>query len=319
MKGLSKLFTQSKLFLAEKAHNRQGFEGWLKCHTCHEMLYKKEVEDNLDCCPKCSFHFPMSAQKRIELLADPGSFKELFTELEPNDPLQFVDTEPYQCRLARAQEKLKRKEGFYAGTCLLFQRQIALGVMDFGFMGGSMGSVVGEKIARLVEHAIVERLPVVIVCASGGARMQESCLSLMQMAKTAAAFTKLEAVRLPYLSICTHPTTGGVTASFATLADVILAEPQALIAFAGPRVVEQTIGQKLPPESQKSEFLLKKGMVDLICERKVLKEKVAFFIEMFSQKNEIGSHKVKDQKSLSSATIDSLLQVKDTCTVTNYN
>ncbi len=319
MKGLSKLFTQSKLFLAEKDKNQQRFEGWLKCHTCHNMLYKKEVEENLDCCPKCAFHFPMSAQKRIELLADPGSFKELFTDLEPNDPLKFVDTEPYQQRLARAQKKLERKEGFYAGTCLLFKREIALGVMDFSFMGGSMGSVVGEKIARLLEHAIVHRLPVVIVCASGGARMQESCFSLMQMAKTAAVLAELEAVRLPYLSICTHPTTGGVTASFATLADVILAEPQALIAFAGPRVVEQTIGQKLPPQSQKSEFLLKNGMVDLICERKYLKEKVAFFIEMFSQKNETGFYKVKDQKPLTSATIDSLLQVKATCHVTNYN
>lgn len=304
MKGLSKLFTKSKLFCCEIEKKKEGFDGWLKCQKCREMLYRKDVQDNLNCCPKCFFHYPMTAKERIELLSDQGSFVELFTDIKPCDPLQFVDTEPYTDRIVRAQKKLQREDGFYAGTCLVFERKVALGVMDFGFMGGSMGSVVGEKIARLVEHAIEKKLPVIIVSASGGARMQESCLSLMQMAKTSAALARLEACSLPYISVATHPTTGGVTASFATLGDVIIAEPQALIGFAGPRVVEQTIRQKLPPEAQKSEFLIEKGMIDMICQRKDLKRKIAFFLDVFSQKD-----KVKDQKPLSSDTIHSLLHI----------
>ena len=304
MKGLSKLFAQSKLCSFEIDKKKEGFAGWLKCKKCQEMLYAKDLYDNLDCCPKCFFHHPMTANRRIELLADQGSFVELFTDLEPTDPLAFLDTQPYAERLAKAQKKLQRKDGFYAGRCTVFGAKVALGVMDFSFMGGSMGSVVGEKIALLIELAIENTLPLVIVCASGGARMQESCISLMQMAKTAAALSRLEACQLPYISILTHPTTGGVTASFATLGDVIIAEPEALIGFAGQRVVEQTIGQKLPPDAQKSEFLLKKGMIDLICQRKDLKQKIAFFLKVFLHKD-----KVEDQKPLCSGTLDSLLQI----------
>lgn len=306
MKGLSKLFPQSKL--SSQVDNKNGgFDGWLKCQKCQEMLYKKDLQDHASCCPKCFYHYPMTAQERIDLLSDLDSFVELFTNLEPSDPLEFIDTEPYAQRLVRAQKKLLRKEGFYAGSARMAGKPVALGVMDFGFMGGSMGSVVGEKITLLIEYALENKLPVIIVSASGGARMQESCLSLMQMAKTAAALAKLEKAKLPYISVLTHPTTGGVTASFATLGDVILAEPGALIGFAGSRVVEQTIGQKLPPEAQKSEFLLKKGMIDLICPRKNLKEKIVFFLEVFSLRD-----KVEDQKTLCSGTIDSLLQVAAT-------
>jgi acetyl-CoA carboxylase carboxyl transferase subunit beta len=301
MKGLSKLFKKNTLLPNEGAKSQEGFSGWSKCPKCQHMLFEKQIQEHLYCCTQCMHHFVLSAQERIRLLSDKDTFVELFTELKPCDPLEFEDTEKYADRLQRAQKKLQREEGFYAGTCYLKEKKIALGVMDFGFMGGSMGSVVGEKIARLIEHAITHQLPLVIVSASGGARMQESCLSLMQMAKTAAALARLDQHRLPYISILTHPTTGGVTASFATLGDVIIAEPDALIGFAGPRVVEQTIRQKLPPKAQKSEFLLEKGMVDVICPRHQLKEKVAFFLEAFD--------KALDQKPPFSDTIHSLLDV----------
>ena len=216
------------------------------------------------------------------MLSDPDTFTELFTEIRAVDALGFIDTESYKDRLAQAIEKTGRDEAVCTGTCRLDGKPIALGILDFSFMGGSMGSVVGERLTRLIELAIQERLPLVLVSASGGARMQESILSLMQMAKTSAALAKLHELRIPYISILTNPTTGGVTASFATLGDVIIAEPDALIAFAGPRVVEQTIGQKLPPRAQKSEFLLEKGMIDCIVKRPDLRSRVAFFVEFLT-------------------------------------
>jgi acetyl-CoA carboxylase carboxyl transferase subunit beta len=208
-----------------------------------------------------------------------GTFTEHFTHVQSVDPLQFVDTESYEKRLKDARAKTGRDDAVCVGTCQLNGRPIALGVLDFAFMGGSMGSVVGERLTLLIELAIAKRLPLIIVSASGGARMQESILSLMQMAKTSAALARLSDAGLAYISVLTNPTTGGVTASFATLGDVILAEPDALIAFAGPRVVEQTIGQKLPPNAQKSEFLLEKGMIDTIVKRSELKQKLSFFLE----------------------------------------
>jgi acetyl-CoA carboxylase carboxyl transferase subunit beta len=279
MMGFLRLFTKNKPKIKVESTKRDGFSGWVKCSQCTEMIHSKEMQENHNCCPKCKYHYRFSAEQRIHLLVDPDSFKELFTELSPMDPLSFIDSETYKDRLKRAQEKTKRIEGMYVGSSFIKGRKVALGVMDFEFMGGSMGSVVGEKITRLIEYAIDEKLPVVIVSSSGGARMQESCLSLMQMAKTSAALAKLHEIKLPYISILANPTLGGVTASFAALGDIILAEPDALIGFAGPRVVEQTIRQKLPPTAQKSEFLLDKGMIDCIVPRAELRDRLSFFLE----------------------------------------
>lgn len=216
------------------------------------------------------------------MLADSSTFEELFTQIRPTDSLSFVDTESYANRIEEAIKKTGRTDAIATGVCLLNGKRIALGVLDFSFMGGSMGSVVGERLTRLIEHALENKLPLIVVSASGGARMQESVLSLMQMAKTSAALAKLHEAKIPYISVLTNPTTGGVTASFATLGDVIIAEPDALIAFAGPRVVEQTIGQKLPPKAQKSEFLLEKGMVDCIIKRSDLKSALSRLILFFT-------------------------------------
>ncbi len=276
------LFSRSKPKIKIQTTKKDGFSGWIKCSGCAELIHANELSQNLNCCPKCSHHYRLSLKQRIQLLADEGTFKELFTDIKPIDALDFVDTETYKKRIDDAVKKTGRDDAICAGLCQLEKKQIALGVLDFSFMGGSMGSVVGERLARLIETALENRLPLIIVSASGGARMQESILSLMQMAKTSAALAKLHEAGLPYLSVLTNPTTGGVTASFATLGDVILAEPDALIAFAGPRVVEQTIGQKLPPRAQKSEFLLEKGMVDCIVKRSELKQKLALLIDFFT-------------------------------------
>lgn len=302
MMGFLRLFTKPKLKL--DAAKRDGFNGWVKCSQCTEMMHTKEMQEKLNCCPKCGFHYRYTALQRIELLADKGSFVELFTDLEPVDPLTFVDTEAYKERIQKAQKKTGRKDGVYVGTCAIESQPTALAVMDFNFMGGSMGSVVGEKITRIIEHAIENELPVVIVCTSGGARMQESCLSLMQMAKTSAALAKLSEKGLPYISILTDPTTGGVTASFASLGDVIIAEPDALIGFAGPRVVEQTMKQKLPPTAQKSEFLLDKGMIDCIVPRAELKKKVGFFLEFL-----MPNHKKKAEISSLPNKLEELIDI----------
>lgn len=258
---------------------KDGFSGWLKCTHCSELIHANELEQNLHCCPKCSYHYRLSATQRIDLLGDSDTFQELFKEYLPTDPLEFVDSEPYIDRIKKAQAKTKRTDAVIVGKCEIYKRPVALGVFDFGFMGGSMGSVVGEKLCLLIEMAIKENLPLVIVSASGGARMQESILSLMQMAKTSAALAKYAKAGLPYISILTNPTTGGVTASFATLGDILIAEPDALIGFAGPRVVEQTTREKLPPNAQKSEFLLEKGMIDCIVIRHQLKDKLSLFLE----------------------------------------
>lgn len=287
--GFLGLFTRHKPKIKVQSTKKDGFSGWVKCSHCTEMVHANEMQDNANCCPKCGHHYRFSAEQRIDLLSDQGTFKELFNDLSPSDPLEFFDKESYIDRIDKAQSKTQRKEGIYTGTCLLEGKKIALGVMDFSFMGGSMGSVVGEKITRLVEYAIDHYLPVVLVCSSGGARMQESCLSLMQMAKTSAALRNLHEKGLPYISILTNPTTGGVTASFAALGDIIIAEPDALIGFAGPRVVEQTIKQKLPPTAQKSEFLLEKGMIDCIASRVELKQKVSFFIDFLTENESLDS------------------------------
>lgn len=272
------LFSRHKPKIKVQTTKKDGFSGWVKCAECQELIHASEIQKNLHCCPKCNHHYRLSAQQRVHLLADEGSFIEWGAEFLPTDPLHFKDSEAYADRLKQAQAKSGRTEAAMAGACTIHGTPVALGVLDFTFMAGSMGSVVGERLTLMIERAIEKKLPVVIVSASGGARMQESILSLMQMAKTSAALAKLSEAKLPYISILTNPTTGGVTASFASLGDIIIAEPDALIAFAGPRVVEQTIGQKLPPGAQKSEFLLEKGMVDCIIERHQLKDSLALVL-----------------------------------------
>lgn len=273
------LFSRDKPKIKIQTTKKDGFSGWLKCTHCSELIHTNELEQNQNCCPKCNYHYRLSTDERINSLSDPDTFEILFNNLQPIDTLHFVDTEPYPNRLINAQEKSGNNEAVIVGTCLMNKHKIALGLLDFNFMGGSMGSVVGERLTRLIEHALTERLPLIIVSTSGGARMQESVLSLMQMAKTSAALAKLHEAGIPYISVLTNPTTGGVTASFASLGDIILAEPNALICFAGPRVIEQTIGQQLPPGAQKSEFLLEHGMIDCIVNRHDLKQTLTDFIE----------------------------------------
>ena len=241
---------------------------WTQCPACKEGLYNRELEQEAYVCPRCGHHFRLSAERRVEVLADPGSFRQLSGQVHPVDPLHFTDTEPYPERLRRAQAKTGRPDAILTGTATLHGLPVTLAVMDFAFSGGSMGSVVGEEIVRAAEHAAESRTPLLLVAASGGARMQESALSLMQMAKTTVALEALSGRGVPYISLLTDPTTGGVTASFATIADVIIAEPGALIGFAGPRVIQQTIRQNLPEGFQRAEFLLEHGMVDNVVDRR---------------------------------------------------
>jgi acetyl-CoA carboxylase carboxyl transferase subunit beta len=243
---------------------------WVKCSSCGEILQSKILKDNFQVCPECSYHFRMSAAERISSLIDEGSFDEYGEDLVSLDPLEFDDLKPYKSRLRSAAGTTGLRDAFVVGRAKLEGLPYHLGVFEFKFMGGSMGVVVGEKATLLFEAALKDRLPAVIVSASGGARMQEGILSLMQMAKTTGLISRLRAEGIPYISILTDPTTGGVAASFAMLGDVILAEPRALIGFAGPRVIQQTIRQSLPEGFQRSEFLLKHGFVDRVVQRKDL-------------------------------------------------
>lgn len=272
------LFHRKKPGIKVQETKKEGFDGWLKCTSCKELVHLNELEKTINCCPKCEYHYRLSANERIKLLFDEDSFEELHASMKPSDPLSFHDTESYKDRIIRAQKKAKRNEGAIVGSGLIDKQKCAFGVIDFGFMGGSMGTVVGEKLTLIIEFATENQLPLIIVSASGGARMQESFLSLMQMAKTSAALARHSKAGFPYISVLTNPTTGGVTASFASLGDIIIAEPKALICFAGPRVIEQTIGEKLPEDAQKSEFLLKHGMIDCIVSRKNLKAKISKFV-----------------------------------------
>jgi len=251
---------------------------WFKCTECVNFIYRKDFERNLLVCPKCGFHYKMSAQERIAMLADENSFEEMDGHIQPTDSLGFRDSKPYSQRLQEAQEKSGLMEAARTGRAKIGGHQVMLSVMDFNFIGGSMGSVVGEKVTRLMEVAREERLPVISVATSGGARMQESILSLMQMTKTSAAVGRLGEKRIPYISVLTDPTTAGVMASFASLGDVIVAEPGALIGFAGPRVIQQTINQILPRGFQRAEFVLAHGFVDIVVERKYLKQTLANLI-----------------------------------------
>jgi len=250
---------------------------WVKCESCKEILYKEHVKENLSVCPNCGKHFRLSARRRIAQVIDEGTFIEINENMQTTNPLDF---EGYTEKIKSLQEKTKIQEAVKTGFGKIDGQDVAIGVMDANFMMGSMGSVVGEKITCLIEQAIEKRLPLILFCVSGGARMQEGIVSLMQMAKTSSALAKLDEAGLLYISVLTDPTTGGVTASFAMLGDIILAEPDCLIGFAGPRVIEQTMKQKLPDGFQKSEFLLEHGFIDKIVERKDMKSTLAQILKM---------------------------------------
>jgi acetyl-CoA carboxylase carboxyl transferase subunit beta len=254
---------------------------WMKCKGCAEMITRKEMETNLMSCPKCGYLYPMPARQRLQSLFGTVNFFEIDENLRPTDPLRFVDSMTYPQRQARAEEKSGLPEAVVTGIGNLDGYAVATAVLDFSYMGGSMGSVVGEKITRLIELALEKRIPLIIISASGGARMQEGALSLMQLAKTSAALARFSTAKLLYISIMTNPTTGGTTASFASLGDVIIAEPGALIGFAGPRVIKQTIQQDLPEGFQRAEFLLKHGMIDLIAGRSELRNRIVEFLKLF--------------------------------------
>ncbi len=255
---------------------------WIKCDNCKEIIYKQELERNANVCPRCQHHFRINARARLDLLVDPGSFEERNTAIRSQDPLHFKDQKSYPDRVKAAKKATGMEDALLSGLARIGGHRVSLCSLEFGFMGGSMGSVVGEKVTRAIEDARTERIPFMAISCSGGARMQESVLSLMQMAKTSAALARLGRARLPYISILTDPTTGGVTASYAMLGDINIAEPKALIGFAGPRVIQDTIRQELPAGFQRAEFLLNHGFVDMIVERKNLRQTLIQLLDFFA-------------------------------------
>lgn len=269
-----------------KAKKRKDIPGglWTKCPSCSRILYNEQLVRNLKVCPKCGYHFRLSAQERLSQLLEENTFEEVDANLVTVDPLKFEDKKKYPERIKEAQEKTGLQEAVITGEGNIESYKVAIGLLDFSFLGGSMASVVGEKICRLIEKATEEEMPLLMVSASGGARMQEGILSLMQMAKTSSALSAYSKKTLPYVSILTDPTTGGVSASFAFLADIIIAEQGALIGFAGPRVIEQTVKQKLPEGFQKAEFLLEHGMVDMVVHRKNMKSTLLKIFKLFPMK-----------------------------------
>ena len=257
----------------EKKVRTEGL--WVKCENCRQIIWKKDLEDNLNVCPKCDKHFRIDARARLALLLDDNQFEIFDANISSTDPLKFVDLKPYSSRLKQAQQDTGLNDAVINAHGKLMGRAVTASVMEYAFIGGSMGAVVGEAITRAVERAADTKTPLIIVSASGGARMMEGVISLMQLAKISSALAKLDEAKVPYISLLTDPTTGGVTASFAMLGDLNIAEPGALIGFAGPRVIEQTIRQKLPPGFQRSEFLLQHGMLDAVVPRKQLKQYIA--------------------------------------------
>jgi acetyl-CoA carboxylase carboxyl transferase subunit beta len=254
---------------------------WIKCEGCGEIVFRRELEKRMLVCPKCGFHFPMPSEKYVSLLADDETWDEFSSSLKSLDPLGFRDQQKYSDRIASSMKKTGKNEAISTGTCMVGGYPVVMAIMEFSFMGGSVGSVVGEKIARAVDRAIAERRALVIISRSGGMRMQEGMISLMQMAKASVKLAQLGNAGLPYFSILTNPTTGGTTASFSMQGDVIIAEPGALIGFAGPRVIKQTIGQDLPAGFQRSEFLLEKGFLDRIVTRSDLKTTMVTMLNFF--------------------------------------
>ncbi len=256
---------------------------WSKCSSCGEIIYTRQLEANFWVCPNCQFHFRISSKKYIKILLDDGKLEEFDANLESMDPLKFKDSKKYTDRIKSAQAKSGLSDAVICGLGSIDSIKISFSIMDFEFIGGSMGSVVGEKMARAIERAIEKDIPLIIVSCSGGARMQEGILSLMQMAKTSALLAILAERKLPFISVLTNPTTAGVMASYASLGDVIIAEPKALLGFAGPRVIQQTIGQDLPPGFQSSEFFMDKGFLDRIVERSQLRETLALLLKYFQR------------------------------------
>jgi len=264
----------------EKKIRTEGL--WVKCEGCRQIIWKKDLEDNLNVCPKCGKHFRIDARARLAQLFDDGEYEVFSGNLVSTDPLKFVDLKPYSERLQRAQEETGLNDAVINGRGKLNGRAVIISAMEYSFIGGSLGAVVGEMITRAIEESLDRKQPLIIISASGGARMMEGVLSLMQLAKISAALARLDEARVPYVSVLTDPTTGGVTASFAMLGDLIIAEPGALIGFAGPRVIEQTIRQKLPPGFQRSEFLLEHGMLDAVIHRKEMKPYIARALEFMT-------------------------------------
>ncbi|RXK11942.1 acetyl-CoA carboxylase carboxyl transferase subunit beta [Halarcobacter mediterraneus] len=256
---------------------------WIKCPECSSLMFFKEVENQNNICPKCNFHMRIGAKRRIEILSDADSFVEYDSDLKPIDPLKFVDKKSYKKRLDEAHKKTGRTSSVVSGECTINDVAVQIVVFDFAFMGGSLGSVEGEKIVRAVNRAIEKQQGLIIVSASGGARMQESTFALMQMAKTSAALKKMDQEKLPYISVLTDPTMGGVSASFAFLGDIIMAEPGALVGFAGQRVIKQTIGADLPEGFQRAEFLLEKGSIDMVVNRNEMKKTLSDLLTMFDK------------------------------------
>jgi acetyl-CoA carboxylase carboxyl transferase subunit beta len=269
--------------LESSGEKRVKTEGlWVKCEGCRQIIWKKDLEDNLNVCPKCDKHFRIDARTRLAQLLDDNQYETFDGNIASTDPLKFVDLKPYSSRLRQAQEDTGLQDAIINAQGKLMGRPVVASVMEYAFIGGSMGAVVGEAITRAVERSLATRMPLIIVSASGGARMMEGVISLMQLAKISAALAKLDKAKVPYISLLTDPTTGGVTASFAMLGDLNIAEPGALIGFAGPRVIEQTIRQKLPPGFQRSEFLLEHGMLDAVVPRKQLKPYIARALEFMA-------------------------------------
>ena len=274
-------FRRQNVALAPRSAESRVPEGvWVKCGSCKEILYRRDVLKNLSVCPKCAFHFRIGARERLDMLFD-GSWEEFDHGLVSSDPLDFKDNRPYADRLRAGKAKTDSFDALVSAVGDMGGRRAIVGAMEYAFIGGSMGVVVGEKVTRCIERALAERLPLFVVSCSGGARMMEGTLSLMQMAKISAALARLHAARLPFVSILTDPTTGGVTASYAMLGDINVAEPGALIGFAGPRVIEQTIRQKLPAGFQRSEFLLDHGMLDIVTDRREMKETLVRCLPFF--------------------------------------
>ena len=266
----------------EKRVRTEGL--WVKCEGCRQIIWKKELEENLNVCPKCEYHFRIDAGERLLLLLDEGSIETADENLASTDPLTFTDTRPYKSRLEKSQNEVGLKDAIINASGTLNGRPVLVSAMEYSFIGGSMGAVVGEAITRAIERACEQKKPIIVVSASGGARMMEGVVSLMQMAKISAALARLDSARVPYISVLTDPTTGGVTASYAMLGDLNIAEPGALIGFAGPRVIEQTIRQKLPEGFQRSEFLLQHGMLDAVVHRKEMKSYIARALDFMAPK-----------------------------------
>ncbi|MFQ6083312.1 MAG: acetyl-CoA carboxylase, carboxyltransferase subunit beta [Candidatus Aminicenantia bacterium] len=257
---------------------------WIRCNNCQKILYKQDIIDNLFVCPSCNYHYRLTAHQRASFLLDKNNWQVMDEEIQPTDPLNFEDSKKYSERIKENQKKTSLSEAMINVTGTIDGIPVIMSIMDFNFIGGSMGSVVGERITRAIERAAAEKKPLIIISCSGGARMQEGVLSLMQLAKTSSALARLEELKIPFISILCDPTTGGVTASFAMLGDINIAEPYALIGFAGPRVIEQTIREKLPKDFQKSEFLLKHGLLDDVVERKHLRQYLIKALRLFLNK-----------------------------------